>query len=316
MRSSANEKQNKTKPGAPPTVGSFMAKNDNSDNFKIRCAYCQELHYSASCKTVLDSEARKKILRDSKRCFICLRKGHQATSCQITKTCRNCSGKHHQSICPSASAPKNEKKEVAETGNAEREKGDTNASTNNFCATTTFTRTGKGSVLLQTARAIASNGSRSIPVRILFDTGSQRSYFKSSLQRQLKLEPIKTETLHLNTFGESKCKRQNCEVFKLKIEKKNGGENVELTAISFPTICSPLSSKVNIEDYSHQRGLELADFDSCDTNSDNIDILVGADYYWEIVTGDIARRPLAANWDGFCLVARRKHSRMIVQPTT
>ena len=52
-------------------------------------------------------------------------------------------------------------------------------------------------------------------------------------------------------------------------------------------ICSALGSKINVEDYSHLRGLELADFDSCDASNDNIDILVGADYYWDIVSGEI-----------------------------
>lgn len=148
---------------------------------------------------------------------------------------------------------------------------DTSSTTDNFCAITPVTRAGKSSVLLQTAKAIASSSLRSTPVRILFDTGSQRSYIENSPQRQLKLEPIKRETLRLNIFGESKCKRQNYEVFKLTIENKDGGENVEITAINFATICSALGSKINVEDYSYLRSLELADFDSCDADNDNID---------------------------------------------
>ncbi|XP_028417883.1 uncharacterized protein LOC114542562 [Dendronephthya gigantea] len=76
----------------------------------------------------------------------------------------------------------------------------------------------------------------------------------------------------------------------MNITNKNGGESIEITAIGFPTICAPLPSKVNVSDYSHLDGLELADFD-CENNNDgdNIDILVGADHYWDIVTGDVMR---------------------------
>ncbi|KAK3754303.1 hypothetical protein QZH41_006636 [Actinostola sp. cb2023] len=43
-------------------------------------------------------------------------------------------------------------------------------------------------------------------------------------------------------------------------------------------------------DYPHLEGLELADYDYAGTNeSDAIDILIGSDHYWDIVTGDIAR---------------------------
>ena len=57
---------------------------------------------------------------------------------------------------------------------------------------------GKTQVLLQTARAIASkNGeSKGIPVRILLDSGSQRSYVTEAVKNKLKLEPMKKETLH------------------------------------------------------------------------------------------------------------------------
>ncbi|KAK3721424.1 hypothetical protein QZH41_008029 [Actinostola sp. cb2023] len=46
-------------------------------------------------------------------------------------------------------------------------------------------------------------------------------------------------------------------------------------------------TNVNIN-YAHLEGLELADYDNCD-NGDGIDILIGADQYWNFVTGDIVR---------------------------
>lgn len=58
-------------------------------------------------------------------------------------------------------------------------------------------------VLLQTARAVVldETGKISTPVRILFDTGSQRTYVTENLQPKLK--SVQHERLNLNTFGSS-----------------------------------------------------------------------------------------------------------------
>lgn len=242
--------QQSRKPGGTPTVGAFVTKGNNSDKFHIRCVYCEEPHYSASCAKVVGSEARKVILRDTKRCFNCLRKGHCVKVCQTTKACRYCGGKHHQSICSKNQPVTKEDKGKSPEGAGPQCKPD-GETENDFCGTATLTRLAKGSVLLQTARAIATNGSKSIPVRILFDTGSQRSYVTNAVTKQLKLNPVKRETLHLNTFGNSKSKRQNCELFKFSIRSKKGEDNIELRAINFPTICSPVNSKINVENYPH-----------------------------------------------------------------
>ena len=55
----------------------------------------------------------------------------------------------------------------------------------------------KGSVLLQTATAIATNEDplKSVAVRILFDSGSQQSYITDNLKSKLGLKSTSTETL-------------------------------------------------------------------------------------------------------------------------
>ena len=163
---SSHQQQGK-RPGGQPTVGAFVTKGKNPENFRIRCVYCEEPHYSASCEKVISSEDRKTILRNSNRCYNCLRNGHLANACVNTKKCRNCSGKHHQSICSNNLNSKIAQKQTQEEKNANEVKTDGESSA------ATLTRVGKGSVLLQTARAVATNGSRTKPVRILFDTGSQ-----------------------------------------------------------------------------------------------------------------------------------------------
>ena len=123
-------------------------------------------------------------------------------------------------------------------------------------------------------------------VHILFDNGSQHSYVTSSLKSRLNLKPIKTETLHLNTFGGSTFRKQSCEVVKLRL-RRNEGEEIEVTAFNYPIICSPLPSKVEVN-YPHLEALQLAD--SLSDNYGAIDVLIGSDYYWEIVSGETVCR--------------------------
>ena len=141
--------------------------------------------------------------------------------------------------------------------------------------------------MLQTATAIATNedGSKTAKVKILFDSGSQRSYITNSLKLRLNIKPKKTETLHLNTFGERSYRKQKCEVSQLLL-RSNKNEDIMISTLSFPVICSPLSTKIEVDQYPHLQGLQLAH--SSDSN-ESIDVLIGSDHYWDFVEGDIVR---------------------------
>ena len=43
----------------------------------MQCLFCGELHFSASCEKVKDTEERKKILLRDRRCFLCMKVGHR-----------------------------------------------------------------------------------------------------------------------------------------------------------------------------------------------------------------------------------------------
>ena len=88
-------------------------------------------------------------------------------------------------------------------------------------------------VLLQTARTYAyvKNGTKLLSVRVLLDSGSQRSYFTNHLKRKLGLIPIETETLNLNTFGNEKFSKRDCDLIKLRLQGKRR-EDVNISALS------------------------------------------------------------------------------------
>ena len=269
------------KPKETPTSSTFLSNQglQGGQKFTIRCAYCEEFHYSASCPRVVDPAKRKEILLRKHRCLICLRVGHRASECQTTKTCRHCNKRHHQSICDQ-SAPN---QETSTTSIA-------NDKSENSQVTATAALRKKGTVLLQTATAVATNedGTKMTKARILFDSGSHRSYVTNDLRSRLKLKSYKTEMLNLNTFGEQKYRKQSCELVKFRLSKPGLNEEVEISALSFPVICSSLQSKVDINKFPQLETLELAD-DFNDGNNDSLDILIGSDNYWNIVHGETIR---------------------------
>ena len=50
-----------------------------------------------------------------------------------------------------------------------------------------------------------------------------------------------------------------------------------------------MSAKVNIDNYAHLQDLELADMSIAETGQQDIDVLIGSDYYFDIVSGDVIR---------------------------
>ena len=73
---------------APPLVA-------NTNN-PPRCAFCQQSHLSTDCKSVTDINSRKRVLRETGRCFNCLRKGHMSRLCHSAKLCH---GRHYTTVC-------------------------------------------------------------------------------------------------------------------------------------------------------------------------------------------------------------------------
>ncbi len=73
----------------------------------------------------------------------------------------------------------------------------------------------------------------------------------------------------------------------LRLQKPGNFESISISASTFPVICTALPSRVNIEDYPHIQDLELAE--NFDNNHDTIDVLIGSDYYWDIIMSESVR---------------------------
>jgi hypothetical protein len=163
-------------------------------------------------------------------------------------------------------------------------------------AATGNAKANKRRVFLQTATTQAYAEGKQVPVRILMDSGSQRTYITDSLKNELGLVAEKTEVLNLNTFGNDQVQKRKCD--RVRLQLRGQRKNIEIAALSFSKICAPLSTTLDIDQYPHLGGLELADDNLLNNSaSPEIDILIGSDHYYDIITGEIRRGD-----DGPCAV--------------
>ena len=144
--------------------------------------------------------------------------------------------------------------------------------------------------MFQTARVMIYNPTAphsSLQVRMVLDSGSQRSYITYGVKEALALE---AEGEQLTAFGSNEPSTQKCVIVRVGMSLHNSPDQ-ELQLFAVPSICGPLTAQpipLFVTEYDHLSHLELAD--SSDGKSDlSIDILIGADHYWDIVTGEIKR---------------------------
>ena len=108
--------------------------------------------------------------------------------------------------------------------------------------------------------------------------------------RLLQLQPAGEQTLSIATFGAVRNQTTVCPIVSVCICLK-GYPSVSLSLHVVPTICEPLSCQpitASVETSNHLKGLDLAD--SADGNSClPVDILIGSDYHWDLVTGSVCR---------------------------
>ena len=87
--------------------------------------------------------------------------------------------------------------------------------------------------------------------------------------------------------------KHTLDVVKLKLKGQfNGYRNeVEIIALCVPGICSPLPASLDINKYPHLQSYELADkyTDTTNLSEQPIEILIGCDQYYDIVTGDTVK---------------------------
>ncbi|XP_078343990.1 uncharacterized protein LOC144629631 [Oculina patagonica] len=190
------------------------------------CIYCNGKHWSDECRKYPTVAARKEKIKG--HCFICLKQGHNQKDCTSNKVCAHCQQKkrHHRSLCIN-----NFPEKPAATVNTVTEPISTTITAENTLLAS------DEHVLMQTATAEVEDlqKSRKETVRLLLDTGSQRTYITEQLAERLQL-PIKvSETLTVYTFSSSKPRQLQTPVTELRLLTKDGSSlHLRVESVLYP----------------------------------------------------------------------------------
>ena len=261
------------------------ASNHTSDDGPPHCAFCQQVHLSSNCTAVIAVDARRSALKSNGRCFNCLRRGHISRTCRSPSRCQKFRARHHTSICDADKTDSRPRSLVDSNLSPTVPSFKPSPTSSNICSSHSQ------AVLLQTARVTIHNPDltdTSLEVRLLFDGGSQKSYLSKRARDLLNLKSCGEQSLSIATFGSSRRTKKVCPIVNVCLTLK-GYPRIELSLYVVPTICEPLTEQPIsdcVQAHPHPLGLELAD-SSNPTSGLPIDLLVGADYYWKLVTGNV-----------------------------
>ena len=242
------------------------------------CRFCKGGHWSLNCpefngKSVDD---KWKLVQESKLCFNCLK---PTNSKQFSKIC-------HQPKCPVVNCGKRHHKLLHSQPLIAATENPTNTTLTVLAASKSSTTMKE---TLQTALAKLSVNGREVTVRVLLNSGSQRSYIRKNIAEFLGLQDP-SEVLSIATLGGEISESQKFQKVRFTLSPIRGHptEAVEMEALTLSKICNPLGPvKLNLLDNPHLQGLTLAD--SYPRNSVQVDVLIGADHYYSFVT-EICKR--------------------------
>ena len=191
---------------------------------KKPCVFCGLLrHKSVKCLKVSNPAARKEICKESRLCFICFDKNHNASACTWEYSCKHCRGKHNIAIC---------------TFNKNQLSRFDNQSSNNMGKNQT-------NVLLQTALVTLTylRKQKQTKINALFDTGTQRTYVSEELRDYLKLPVPRKEKFIIKVFRTEDTSVKPVDVVPLKF--LSFSKEIVVETLCTPTICFTKISDTN-----------------------------------------------------------------------
>ena len=244
---------------------------------KSTCIFCDKSHTSETCITAqsMSYAQKKRRTMDKRACLACLKVGHIAKSCQSKRKCMVCHGKHVTLMCPELDTERRmtERPERVQTNSADN-CGGMGVHSKLNCTS---------DVVLQTLRCVINNANGKRQVRVLLDTGSQRSYILESTARQLSAEPVgEAEVCHLLFGGVRDVRRHN--LYKIRLEENRGNFHVDMQVLGHNKICEKIPSvaKGPWMGELKEKKIFLTDLKGDGTE---VEVLIGADHYAQLMTG-------------------------------
>ena len=264
-----NTKSEKFEESLLSTAAALLTEVSQGLNNTKTCHLCKTNgHGTPECPKFKENpvEERWRQVKEAKLCFNCLRPtngNHYSQVCRQPKCgVESCKERHHHLL--------HRRKQEPDT----------------FTGLVASNQDKSTQVLLQTTRASLITKDQTVPIRVLLDSGSQRSYITKKLADRLDLRGP-TETLNVSTFGEPKTQTRKMRRVNISVGSIEGVEScpVEMKVLAVETICKPLEPVVlDITANSHLANLKFSE--RYPRGAVEVDILIGADYYFSFVNGE------------------------------
>ena len=281
-------------------------REGNQSRASLPCIFCKGSHFNDMCDKYTTLAERRQKLNQQRRCFICLKVGHVAKDCAGAqkKSCCYCGrkGSHNRCVCPqkftrqetenfmATECSESSENTTTVTSNESVKKNNQSTDTVNSSATPMLLASGE-KVLLQIATVPVQkvDGSTTVIARVLLDSASQRTFMTDRLAKQLKLVPEHRESLSVSTFGAEKASNINTYVVQFRVKTKDGSHMP-----MFANVLNQITGNIKRGPI-HQKDLEFLQLIPQNKMADSIphtletmaiDLLVGSDYFWDVVGGD------------------------------
>ncbi|KAL1487026.1 hypothetical protein MTO96_046699 [Rhipicephalus appendiculatus] len=273
----------------PPVPSTLALAAGSATNSHACCVLCGHRDHSVKdCQTTMTADEIRGRLIERSCCFKCAREGHTARQCRNAAwlKCKHCAKRHLTVLCE---IWKPQNRAIATSSDTTK----TDSVSMTTSAPASSSTPPSPAVLMQTATVWASGRHDSVLVRILLDTGSQRTFVRRDLSTSLDLPSVGTEDLSLLTFGSSKRSRTHrYRTVQLKLQSRFDAQEITMDALEVPEACTVKTPAIEqgLLMQLHERKMLIADEQRIgDRLTQTISVIIGSDNYWRIVTGKIER---------------------------
>uniref|UniRef100_V5I888 Uncharacterized protein n=1 Tax=Anoplophora glabripennis TaxID=217634 RepID=V5I888_ANOGL len=292
--SSARLNKYNTKGSKINETRSFLLSNQN-----LKCSFCNGDHSVYNCQNLLKIPVKLRLdeIKKLKLCTNCLRPGHFNSGCR-SKSCRICHKRHNSLLHISNSnetsgsqiKSENTSSQVnnSQVNNSETQIDSKPSCTNsNLCCISARNSKNEHSstkleahVLLTSAMInICNNDGNYVQCRALLDNGSQSNFITKNLVTKLRLSKYK---INIPVTGIGQVFTNVAERTKTTIRSLHNAYEKELSFLIINQITDDLPAE-SIERLNFEIPENITLADPNFNNSGEIDVLLGAEIFWELL---------------------------------
>lgn len=240
------------------------------------CIFCEGSHNGDGCFKAqnFSLERKRDILFNRKACFRCLKIGHQSKKCRGRLRCLVCNKSHVTLMCPELPAHKESSgvSTVRKTGSKDTK--DTVAAEQALANNTSC------HVFLNTLRVTLHGVRGSREIRVLIDTGSQKSYILQSTAQELGFTSKRKEKIIHSLFGGTEQEqRHDC----FDVSLSYGDYSCMFEVLDQPLICKDIPPVFYGPWLEELKELDVKLEDTRGAGA--IELLIGADICGNLYTG-------------------------------